>query len=132
MLFRSCIYLSEKDLQILKSLREEQGLKSDSQVVSYLLKRSTQDKQEVAEAVRKELEKNYLPKERIRFGVQTAEQNSTVLLDAINTLLHMLNAKDCISVDVAPHPVITQSWIAVKRQIAKAKQRKDERKSKLG
>ena len=116
---QKCIYLSEKDLQILKSLREEQGLKSDSQVVSYLLKRSTQDKQEVAEAVRKEL-------------VQTAEQNSTVLLDAINTLLHMLNAKDCISVDVAPHPVITQSWIAVKRQIAKAKQRKDERKSKLG
>lgn len=129
---QKCIYLSEEDLQILKSLRQEQGLKSDSQVFSYLLKRSTQDKQEIAEAVRKELEKNFLPKERIRFGVQTAEQNSTVLLDAMNTLLHMLNARDCISVEVAPHPVITQSRTAVKKQIAKAKQRKDERKSKKG
>ena len=85
---QKCIYLSEKDLQILKSLREEQGLKSDSQVVSYLLKRSTQDKQEVAEAVRKELEKNYLPKERIRYRLQTSENNSNVILEHIKTLLH--------------------------------------------
>lgn len=129
---QKCIYLSEEDLQILKTLRQEQGLKSDSQVFSYLLKKSTQDRDELAGAVRRELEQNYLPKERIRFGVQTAEQNSTVLLDAMNTLLHMLNAKDCIPVEVAPHPVITQSRAAVKKQIAKAKQRKDERKSKRG
>lgn len=86
----------------------------------------------MATEIRLELEQNYLPKERIRFGVQTAEQNSVILLDAINTLLHMFNAKNCISVEVAPHPVITQSRTAVKKQIAKAKQRKDERKSKRG
>ena len=129
---QKCIYLSEEDLQTLKSLRQAQGLKSDSQVFSYLLKRSTQDHQELAEAIRRELEQNYLPKERIRFGVQTAEQNSTILLDAINTLLHMLNAKDCIPVEVAPHPVVTQSRTAVKKQRAKAKQKKDEWKSKRG
>lgn len=125
-------YLSEEDYQMLKDCRNQNGLRSDSQVLSFLLRQYQDSRKEMATEIRLELEQNYLPKERIRFGVQTAEQNSVILLDAINTLLHMFNAKNCISVEVAPHPVITQSRTAVKKQIAKAKQRKDERKSKRG
>lgn len=129
---RKCISLSDEDLKQLDYLKKYYGIRSDSQVISFLLKGEQNRQQQSAVVIREELEKNYLPKERIRFGVQTAEQNSTILLDAINTLLHMFNAKDCIPVEVAPHPVVTQSRTAVKKQIAKAKQRKDERKSKRG
>lgn len=125
-------YLSEEDYQMLKECRSQNGLRSDSQVLPFLLRQYQNSRKEIVTDIRLELEQNYLPKERIRFGVQVAEQNSTVLLDAVNTLLHMFNAKDCIPVQVAPHPVITQSQAAVKKQIAKAKQRKDERKSKMG
>lgn len=125
-------YLSEEDYQMLKECRSQNGLRSDSQVLPFLLRQYQNSRKEIVTDIRLELEQNYLPKERIRFGVQAAEQNSTVLLDAVNTLLHMFNAKDCIPVQVAPHPVITQSRAAVKKQIAKAKQRKDERKSKMG
>lgn len=129
---QKCIYLSEEELSILKSIKKEQGIKSDSQVVAWLLRKSELDQKELAIVIRKELEENYLPKERIRWGVQTAEQNSIVLLDAMNTLLHMLNAKDCISTEVAAHPVIVQSQDSIKRKIAYFKQKSDERKSKLG
>lgn len=129
---RKCISLSEEDLKQLDYLKQFYGIRSDSQVISCLLKGERNRQQQSAVVIREEFEKNYLPKERIRFGVQAAEQNSTVLLDAVNTLLHMFNAKDCIPVQVAPHPVITQSRTAVKKQIAKAKQKKDEQKSKMG
>lgn len=129
---QKCIYLSEEDISILKTIRSEQGLKSDSQVVSWLIRKSTQNQEELAKVIRKELEENYLPKERIRWGVQTAEQNSIVLLDAMNTLLHMLNAKGCISTEVAAHPVIEQSQKALKKKIAYFKQKSDERKNKMG
>lgn len=129
---QKCIYLSEEELSLLKSIKKEQGIKSDSQVVAWLLRKSALDQKELAIVIRKELEENYLPKERIRWGVQTAEQNSIVLLDAMNTLLHMLNAKDCISTEVAAHPVIAQSQDSIKRKVAYFKQKSDERKSKLG
>lgn len=129
---QKCIYLSEEELSLLKSIKKEQGMNSDSQVVAWLLRRSALDQKELAIAIRAELEENYLPKERIRWGVQTAEQNSIVLLDAMNTLLHILNAKDCISTEVAAHPVIAQSQDSIKRKIAYFKQKSDERKSKLG
>lgn len=129
---QKCIYLSEEDFLLLKSIRKEQGLQSDSQVVSWLLCRAAQEQKELAKVIREELEENYLPKERMRWGVQTAEQNSIVLLDAMNTLLHMLNASSCISVEVAPHPVIKQSQETLKKKIAHFKQMSDERKSKAG
>lgn len=129
---RKCISLSDEDLEQLNYLKQFYGIRSDSQVISCLLKGEQNRQQQSAVVIREELEKNYLPKERIRFGVQTAEQNSMVLLDAMNTLLHMLNAKGCISVEVAPHPVITQSRAAMKKRIAKAKQKSDEKKSKMG
>lgn len=129
---QKCIYLSEEDIEILKSLRKEHGLKSDSQVVSWLLQRSTQDQEELAKVIRKELEENYISKDRIKWATQTAEQNSIILLDAINTLLWMLNAEDNISVDIAAHPVIKQSKEIIKAKVAHFKQKSDERKSKVG
>lgn len=129
---QKCVYLSEEDIKILKSLRKEQGLKSDSQVVSYLLQRSARDQEELAKVIRKELEENYISKERIKWATQTAEQNSIVLLDAINTLLWMFNAEENISVEIAAHPVIKQSKDTIKSRVAYFKQKSDERKSKIG
>ncbi len=125
---RKGIYLSEEDVVLLKEKKQELGLKSDSAVVSYLLHQPESEK--IAVAVREELEKHYLPKERIRWGVRTAEENSTILLDAVNTLLTMLKAEVCIPADKAPHPVVEQSRQQIKERIAYFKQKSDERKSK--
>lgn len=126
-------YLEESNLIILKKLQEELKLSSGSQVINYLLKQEAEQpamEEKIAIAVRKELEENYLSKERIRWGVQTAEQNSMVILDVLNTLLHKEKLSTCIDVDFAPSPVIEQSKERIKRRIHYFKQKSDERKSK--
>lgn len=126
-------YLEESNLIILKKLQEKLELSSESQVINYLLKQAAEQpamEEMIAIAVRKELEENYLSKERIRWGVQTAEQNSIVILDVLNTLLHKEKLSTCIDVDFAPSPVIEQSKERIKRRIHYFKQKSDERKSK--
>ena len=126
-------YLEESNLIILKKLQEELKLSSGSQVINYLLKQAAEQpamEEKIAIAVRKELEENYLSKERIRWGVQTAEQNSMIILDVLNTLLHKEKLSTCIDVDFAPSPVIEQSKERIKRRIHYFKQKSDERKSK--
>ena len=126
-------YIEESNLSIIKSLQEDLGLSSESQVINYLLKQAVEQpamEQRIAVAVRKELEENYRSKERIRWGVQTAEQNSMVILDALNTLLHKEKLSTCIDVDFAPSPVVEQSKERIKKRIHYFKQKSDERKSK--
>ena len=126
-------YLEESNLIILKKLQEELKLSSGSQVINYLLKQAAEQpamEEKIAIAVRKELEENYLSKERIRWGVQTAEQNSMIILDVLNTLLHKEKLSTCIDVDFAPSPVVEQSKERIKRRIHYFKQKSDERKSK--
>ena len=126
-------YIEESNLSIIKTLKEDLGLSSESQVINYLLKQAVEQpamEQRIAVAVRKELEENYLSKERIRWGVQTAEQNSMIILDVLNTLLHKEKLSTCIDIDFAPSPVIEQSKERIKRRIHYFKQKSDERKSK--
>ena len=126
-------YIEESNLSIIKSLQEDLGLSSESQVINYLLKQAVEQpamEQRIAVAVRKELEENYLSKERIRWGVRTAEQNSMVILDVLNTLLHKEKLSTCIDVDFAPSPVVEQSKERIKKRIHYFKQKSDERKSK--
>lgn len=126
-------YIEESNLSIIKTLKEDLGLSSESQVINYLLKQAVEQpamEQRIAVAVRKELEENYLSKERIRWGVQTAEQNSMVILDVLNTLLHKEKLSTCIDVDFAPSPVVEQSKERIKKRIHYFKQKSDERKSK--
>ena len=126
-------YIEESNLSIIKSLQEDLGLSSESQVINYLLKQAVEQpamEHRIAVAVRKQLEENYLSKERIQWGVQTTEQNSMVILDVLNTLLHKEKLSTCIDVDFAPSPVVEQSKERIKKRIHYFKQKSDERKSK--
>lgn len=127
---QKCIHLSEEDVRILNSIKKKYGFKSDGQTVSYLIHKHEQGYEDLAVAVRKELEDNYLPKERIRWGVQTAEQNTIVMMDVLNSLLWMLNAKNCYRVGEITHPVIKESKDELKKMIAHFKQKSDEKKVK--
>ena len=73
---------------------------------------------------------SYLSKERLKWSLQTAEQNSIILLDAVNTLLHNENLNTCITTDFLPNEVITQSKNNLKEKITHFKQKSDDRKAK--
>ena len=66
--------------------------------------------------------------ERLKWATKTSEQNSIVLLDAVNTLLHMFKADALISAELAPSIVVQQSQKNIKEKIAYFKQKSDERK----
>ena len=127
---QKCIHLSEKDVRILNSIKKKYGFKLDGQTVSYLIHKHEQGYEDLAVAMRKELEDNYLPKERIRWGVQTAEQNTIMMMDVLNSLLWMLNAKNCYRVGEITHPVIKENKDELKKKIAHFKQKSDEKKVK--
>lgn len=113
---QKCIHLSEEDVRILNSIKKKYGFKLDGQTVSYLIHKHEQGYEDLAVAVRKELEDNYLPKERIRWGVQTAEQNTIMMMDVLNTLLWLFNAKNCYRVGEITHPVIKESKDELKKR----------------
>ena len=127
MAFRKNIYIDEKEYDVLQSIKKEYGLKTDSAAISFLLQ-SGNISENIAKAVVNEMEESYMKSERLKWATKTAEQNSTVLLDAMNTLLHMMKADTLISVEFAPHPIIEKSKQNIKDKIAHFKQAADERK----
>ncbi len=130
MITRKTFGLTEKNLEILKRVKDEKGFTTDSQVINYLLaKEDDPTEKQIAIAVREELEKNYIQSQRLRWSTQTAEQNSIIILDILNTWLQKNDIGDCISVEFATAPVIQQSRSIIKERIAYFKQKSDERKN---
>lgn len=129
-MIRKTFTITEENYEILKRLEKENAFSSESQTINFLLKRENEDSiNKIADAVLEKLEKNYIQKERLKWATQTAEQNSIILLDVMNTILHKENIEDCISVGFAEHEVITQSRAILKERIAYLKQKSDERKA---
>lgn len=126
---RKNIYFDEKEYEKLQEMKEKYGLKTDSAAISFLLQ-SENFTTEIAKAVVSEMEENYIKSERLKWATKTAEQNSIVILDAMNTLLHMFKADALISTELAPNVVVKQSQNNIKERIAYFKQKSDERKRK--
>ena len=129
MAIRKTIYFDEKEYEKLQDMKLKYGLKSDSEAISFLLQ-SESLTDDIAKSVVKEFEESYMKSERLKWATKTAEQNSIVILDAIDTLLHMFKADALISAELAPNVVVEQSQKNIKDKIAYFKQKSDERKRK--
>lgn len=127
MAVRKNIYFDEKEYDKLQEIKKLYGLKTDSAAINFLLQ-SDSFTTDIAKAVVKEFEENYMKSERLKWATKTAEQNSIVLLDSVNTLLHMFKADALISAELAPSIVVQQSQKNIKEKIAYFKQKSDERK----
>lgn len=64
---------------------------------------------------------------RMRLGVRTAEINSQLQMEIINTLLFVKNIKreSYVSTDMMEAPLMTEAKSTVKNRIERAKQKKD-------
>ena len=128
---KKTLYISESNVQLLEQIKGKYGFTSASQVVNYLITKEAEGtEKQIAEAVRKELEEQYIQKDRLKWATQVAEQNTIVLLDAINTLLHQEKIDHCIGVDLLPSPVIAESQERLKDRIRYFKQKSDDRRSR--
>lgn len=128
---KTSYYISEENLSALEILKERYSLSTNGQVINFLIQQAMENQEErIAKAVIQEMNDSYLSKERLKWSLQTAEQNSIILLDAMNTLLHKENLDTCITTEFLPNEVITQSKNNLKEKIAHFKQKSDDRKAK--
>lgn len=129
--------VEQKHVDLVKQVKSDYGLKNDSAALRYIIEeyeKNCQKKKENSELIEEFLEayhqKYYALFDRLRWATQTAEMNSMILLDAINTMLILQDVKDGVLVDSFMSPVLALSKSAYKEKIAHFKQKKDDRKNK--
>lgn len=129
--------LDNSQVQVIESVKTEQGFTDSSKALRYIVdeyEKTIKKKNQEDEFIEKLLDaynkKYYALFERLRWASQTSEKNSTMLLDAVNTILLIQDITDGILVDAIQAPVLQMSQTAYKEKIAYFKQMKDDRKRK--
>lgn len=100
---------------------------------SYFNSMKQDENEKLAELFLKKFDEKYAAYHtRIRLGVRTAEINSQVVMEILNTLLMLKGTKKeaFTSISEIESPIITASKEVVKQKIEKSKQKKDHEKSK--
>ena len=127
--------IEDKHINIINEVKAEKFLKNDSETLRFILEeyeKTVKKEKSEDEFIEKLLEayhqKYYKLLERLRWASQTAEKNSTLLLDAVNTILLLNDISDGVMTDTFISPVLEMSENAYKEKIAYFKQMKDDRK----
>lgn len=125
--------LSETTLQQIELIRVEKGFATTKQTLEFIIQSypSINLEEAFADAVVRAMDKKYVSKERLRWSLQTAEQNTIVILDILNTYLLRNHIDKGIPVDVLPSPVIENSRNRIKEKLAHFKQQADDKKAKM-
>lgn len=129
---RKTFDLSNESIQILEKAQKENGFKTQKQTLEYILHsyQSNNDIDRNMDAFVNALDKKYFSKDRLRWSLQTAEQNTIIILDILNTYLLRNHIDKGIPVDILPSPVIENSRKRIQEKIAHSKQPSQERRSK--
>lgn len=127
---RKIFNLRDDECDFLQNLMKEKGFKSEVAALHFIFDEYKQlaDQEVLIErAIKKHEEDNIGLHERLRWSTRTAEQNSIIMVDILNTLLFHEGITECILTDVVESPVIGTSRKQMKDKIAHFKQQKDNR-----
>ena len=129
--------VEQTHINIIESVKFEKSFSTNSEALRFIIEQYEINKHQKSrddEIINRFLEafheKYYTLFERLRWASQMSEKNSTIILDAINTLLFAQNVNDVILTDSLQTPVVKESAEIYKSKIAHFKQKKDERKRK--
>ena len=132
---RKYLEIPEDNLEILQQVKLEQGLRTDSAAMNYIIseydrlhKKEKDDDQKLEDFLNKLM--NHRVMTRIRFASETAEKNSIYLLDAISTMLQKEQIYDAVPLEMIPSPVIETSKELYKQKLDHFKQQAENRKRK--
>lgn len=121
--------LSDDTIDRIKQIKEELGLASDTAVIEHLV-RSFYISDFADQIVDRLFERDKKYRERLRWATRTAEINSQMLLDAVNTILVSKDYEYCCFPEAYMSPVLQQSKENIERKIEHFKQEKDNRERK--
>lgn len=120
--------LEPEDVNILDKVKKEKGFNTEKRALQYILREFDKQRnieQQVLHALYKYDEQRAEFMERLKWATKIAEENTTILIDCINTVLVQQKIDDCVMVDVYESPVINAARKNVKRKIERRKQIKD-------
>lgn len=130
--------LEEDVIEIIQRVKKEQGFKTEVKALSYIVREYDSRREDVIsdEAASKLAdvflakynEQYYKYMDRIRWAIQTAETNSIIAKDVLNTMLINQGISHCVLTDVSTSPVIETSLEWQKNKVEHFKQQKEDRK----
>lgn len=120
--------LPEGSIEIIHEVMKAKGFKTEIDTIIYLIEKS-RDENVLINKMKEEFKNDIV---RFRLGLRTAEQNSIVIKDILNSLLYFYDIDSLLpaSGDTL-HKVIQEAEINLKKLIEQKKQEKDDRNSRL-
>lgn len=122
--------LKESDIEVLRRVKEEYKFSSDVAALRYIINEYSKNIELVDSISERLKEDNRKFNERLRWATRTAEENSIMILDAVNLILHLNGNKQLLSFEEDPAVSLLESQARYKKKIAHFKQAKDNRERK--
>ena len=122
--------IPEETERIIQNLMQEKNFTSENAALIYIVDEFEKRKSLADEIADSLIERDKKFRERLRWATRTAELNSQMLLDAVNTILWSKKYENCCMSHVLMNPVLEQSKQSIERRIEHFKQEKDNRERK--
>lgn len=122
--------LSDESVKKLHQIMEEKMIKTETAAIEFLIESYGGDEELAEKIVDTLFERDKAFRERIRWATRTAETNTYMLLDGLNTILLDRGNEYCSHIEVTMSPVLKQSQDKIKERLAHFKQEKDNRERK--
>ncbi len=127
--------LSVEHAEYLKNIKENHHLTYDIEALELILDEHKKFilADNIAETVVKKLEEKYNNLfTRLRLGVRTADLNSQILMEMMNSICscEQLESLSYTPSDILPSPILSDATSYIKTKIANYKQKADSKKSK--
>ena len=126
--------LYKENIEYIKKVKSEQGLRSMSAAVDYIImqhrKMTDEQTDSVAEKLLSKIEEKYKNMfVRLRLGVTTADRNSQVILEILNSMILNMSMDKMYDTDILESNIVKESKDTVKNRIERYKQIKDNNRS---
>lgn len=129
------VTIYQENFDYVKKVKEERGLSSFSAALDFIISEhkthTGNQANAVADIIINKLNDEYSNLfTRLRLGVSTADKNSQILIEILNSIILNLNMDKAFSSDVVESTIIRESKETVKERIAYFKQIKDNKNKK--
>lgn len=122
------ITISQGTREYIDYVKKEHNLRSLSQAVDYIVQqeRKNDNVDVLADRILEKLKDKYENMfTRIRLGVNTADKNSQIMIEILNSMIYSLGVNQCYDTDIIKTDVVRDSENIIKNRIAHYKQIKD-------
>ena len=122
------ITISQSTREYIDYVKKEHNLRSLSQAVDYIVQqeRKNDNVDVLADRILEKLKDKYENMfTRSRLGVNTADKNSQIMIEILNSMIYSLGVNQCYDTDIIKTDVVRDSENIIKNRIAHYKQIKD-------